>query len=42
MVSAGGIIGGVAGAKLLNKISSRKLHIIFGLAMLAAAVRMFL
>ena len=42
LVSAGGIIGGVAGAKLLNKISSRKLHIIFGLAMLAAAVMMFL
>ena len=41
-VSIGGIIGGVVGAKLLNKISSRKLHIIFGLAMLAAAVRMFL
>ena len=41
-VSIGGIIGGVVGAKLLNKISSRKIHIIFGLAMLAAAVRMFL
>ena len=41
-VSVGGIIGGVAGAKLLNKLSSRKLHIIFGGAMLAAAVRMFL
>lgn len=41
-VSAGGILGGVVGAKILNKISSRKLHIVFGLAMLAAAVRMFL
>lgn len=42
VVSAGGIAGGFVGAKLLNKISGRWLHIIFGAAMLAAAVRMFL
>ena len=42
VVSAGGIAGGFVGAKLLNKISGRWLHIIFGVAMLAAAVRMFL
>lgn len=42
VVSAGGIAGGFVGAKLLNKISGRWLHIIFGSAMLAAAVRMFI
>lgn len=41
-VSVGGVAGGITGAKLLNRISSRKLHIIFGLAMLAAAARMFI
>ena len=41
-VSVGGVAGGFIGAKLLNKISGRWLHIIFGIAMLAAAVRMFL
>ena len=41
-VSVGGIIGGFIGAKLLNKISGRWLHIIFGAAMLMAAVRMFI
>ena len=41
-VSAGGVVGGFVGAKLLNKISGRWLHIIFGVAMLAASVRMFL
>lgn len=42
VVSVGGIIGGFIGAKLLNKISGRWLHIIFGAAMLMAAVRMFI
>ena len=42
LVSIGGIIGGFIGAKLLNKVSGRWLHIIFGTAMLAAAVRMFI
>ena len=42
VVSAGGVAGGFVGAKLLNRISGRWLHIIFGVAMLAAAVRMFL
>jgi len=42
VVSSGGIVGGFVGAKLLNKISGRWLHIIFGVAMLAAAVRMFI
>jgi len=41
-VSVGGVVGGFIGAKLLNKISGRWLHIIFGVAMLAAAVRMFI
>ncbi|GFI61718.1 hypothetical protein IMSAG049_00881 [Clostridiales bacterium] len=40
--SAGGIVGGFIGAKLLNKVSGRWLHIIFGIAMLAAAVRMLI
>lgn len=42
VVSAGGVVGGFVGARLLNKISGRWLHIIFGAAMLAAAVRMFI
>ena len=42
IVSAGGVVGGYIGAKLLNKISGRWLHIVFGVAMLGAAVRMFL
>ncbi len=41
-VSVGGVIGGVIGAKLLQKISGRWLHWIFGGLMLASAVRMFL
>ena len=41
-VSIGGAVGGFVGAKLLNKISGRWLHIIFGAAMLAAAVRMLI
>lgn len=39
-VSVGGIGGGYIGAKTLNKISGRWLHIVFGIFMLAAAVRL--
>lgn len=38
--SAGGIAGGLVGARLLSKISGIWLHRIFGIFMLAAAVRM--
>lgn len=38
----GGIAGGIVGAKLLNKISEKYLHLIFGLFMLVAGVRMFM
>lgn len=41
-VSAGGLAGGVVGAKLLAKVSGLWLHRIFGAFMLAAAVRMIL
>lgn len=40
--SSGGIIGGRIGAKLLGKLSGMWLHRIFGLFLLAAAVRMVL
>lgn len=40
--SAGGVLGGFLGARLLNKVSGTWLHRIFGLFMLAAAVRMIL
>lgn len=40
--SAGGLAGGVAGAKLLSKVSGLWLHRIFGAFMLAAAVRIML
>lgn len=40
--SAGGLAGGVAGAKLLAKVSGLWLHCIFGAFMLAAAVRIML
>ena len=36
-VSAGGILGGYLGAKLLNRISGRWLHILFGGLMIAFA-----
>ena len=42
LVSAGGVVGGFIGAKLLSKFSSKWLHKIFGLFMIAAAVRMIL
>lgn len=41
-VSLGGIAGGIVGAKLLDKMSGSLLHIIFGITMLAGAVRMIL
>ena len=40
--SAGGLVGGVVGAKLLSKVSGIRLHRIFGGFMLAAAVRLML
>lgn len=40
--SAGGMAGGWIGAKLLPRVSGIWLHRIFGIFMLAAAVRMFL
>ncbi|MDR2939628.1 MAG: TSUP family transporter, partial [Clostridiales bacterium] len=41
-VCIGGLIGGKIGAGLLNKIPDGVLHKIFGLFMMAAAVRMIL
>lgn len=39
-VSAGGVVGGYVGAKLLSKLTFGAIHKIFGLFMIAAAVRM--
>ena len=39
-ISAGGVLGGFIGAKLLNKFTSPWLHKIFGICMAAAAIRM--
>ena len=39
-VTAGGMIGGTIGAKLLKKISANILHKIFGAVMIFAAIRM--
>ena len=39
-VTAGGMIGGMMGAKLLKKISANILHKIFGAVMIFAAIRM--
>ncbi|MCL2376330.1 MAG: TSUP family transporter [Defluviitaleaceae bacterium] len=41
-VTAGGVIGGVIGAKLLKKISANLLHKIFGGIMIFAAIRVML
>lgn len=41
-VAIGGIIGGIVGAKLLNKLSAKWLHRIFGLFMMAASIRMII
>jgi len=40
LVSAGGICGGVIGAKLLNKLAGWWLNILFGLFLAAGAIRM--
>lgn len=39
-VSSGGVIGGLLGAKFLNKLSFNSIHKIFGGFMILAAVRM--
>jgi len=39
-VTAGGLVGGIIGAKLLKKISTNLLHKIFGGLMVFVAVRM--
>lgn len=39
-VSIGGVIGGIIGARLLGKLSFSAIHKIFGLFMIAAAIRM--
>ncbi len=39
-VSIGGTVGGILGAKLLNRLSFGAIHKIFGLFMIIAAVRM--
>jgi len=39
-VSAGGVVGGVIGARVLSKISAGWLNIIFGLFLAAGGVRM--
>ena len=41
-ITAGGIAGGIIGAKLLSKISAAWLHKIFGAMMIFAAIRMIL
>lgn len=41
-VSAGGIVGGFTGAKILKKFSGKWLHIIFGGFMLLAAAKMIM
>ena len=42
LVSIGGIIGGMAGAKILNKISHNCLHIGFGIILIITSVRMLI
>lgn len=42
IVSLGGMIGAYIGAKILNKFSERSLRKIFGISMIAAAIRMVL
>lgn len=38
----GGVVGGIVGAKILPKISDKYLHIIFGIFMAVAGVRLIL
>ena len=40
LITCGGVPGGYAGARLLNKLSSKWLHRIFGAFMIAASIRM--
>jgi hypothetical protein len=40
LVSAGGVCGGVIGAKILNKLAAWWLNILFGLFLAAGAIRM--
>ena len=40
--SAGGVIGGLLGALLLSKISNNLIHKIFGVVIIASAVRMLI
>lgn len=40
-IALGGVIGGFLGAKLLRRFSSKSLHVIFGIFIIIAAVRMF-
>ena len=40
LVSAGGVCGGILGAKLLSKLSSWWLNILFGLFLAGGAIRM--
>lgn len=42
LITAGGVPGGYVGARLLNKLSSKWLHRIFGAFMIAASIRMIL
>ena len=42
LISVGGMVGGFVGSKLLNKISDKWLHKIFGFFMIVAAVKMIL
>ncbi|MDR1913814.1 MAG: sulfite exporter TauE/SafE family protein [Clostridiales bacterium] len=39
-ISAGGVAGGFFGAKVLNKVKTKWLYKIFGICMIAAALRM--
>ena len=39
-VSIGGVLGGYIGAKLLKKLKSQTLHRVFGVFMIAAAIKM--
>ncbi len=40
LVGVGGVIGSIAGASLMNRLSTRSLSIFFGLVLLAAGIRM--
>ena len=40
LITIGGVIGGLTGASVMNKLSARWLHTLFGIGMIAAAIRM--